>query len=276
VRLLAAAVFLLQGPPSLPERADLRAGLDTLYSGAFATAAHHFADLAARDTTDPAPVIFHAAAYIWWAAAQDSAAFEAGRIDSLLGVAIRLARGGRVEGREGGDGEPPTQDFWLATALGYRARERVLHGHSWGAAKDAKAMRDAYRRVLARDSACVDCYLGLGVYHYGLARASALARLVAKLIGLGSGDAETGIRYMRRAAQGGGLAGVEATWVLAAALVREADRDRAGRDVLRRESRRYVVSLAERYPDNPVFRRFLAEVPEPPAPPPPPSPSPAP
>ncbi len=264
MRLLAAAVFLLQGPLSLPERADLRAGLDTLYAGAFATAANHFADLAVRDTTDPAPVIFHAAAYIWWAAAQDSAAFEAGRIDSLLGVAIRLARGATGEGA-GGEGEPPPRDFWLATALGYRARERVLHGHSWGAAKDAKAMRDAYRRVLARDSACVDCYLGLGVYHYGLARASALARLVAKLIGLGSGDAETGIQYMRRAAQGGGLASVEATWVLAAALVREADRDRAGRDALRREARRYVVRLAERYPGNPVFRRFLAEVPEPPA-----------
>ena len=270
MRLLAAAVFLLQGPPSLPERADLRAGLDTLYGGDFAAAVHHFAELAAGDTTDPGPVIFHAAAYIWWAAAQDSAAFEADRIDSLLGAAIRLSRRGG-----GGGGERPVQDFWLATALGYRARERVLHGHSWGAAKDAKTMRDAYRHVLARDSTCVDCYLGLGVYHYGLARASALARLVAKLIGLGSGDAETGIRYMRRVAHGGGLASVEATWVLAAALVREADRDRAGRDVLQREARGYVESLAQRYPGNPVFRRFLTEVPEPSAPPPvPPAPAP--
>lgn len=251
MRLLAAAVLLLQGsPPSIPERHDLRAGLDTLYGGDFAAAAHYFAVLATQDTTDPAPVIFRAAAYIWWAAAQDSADFEAGRIDSLLGVAIRLARG---------DG-----DFWLATALGYRARERELHGHSWGAAKDAKGMRDAYRRVLARDSSCVDCYLGLGLYQYGLARAGALARLVAKLIGLGSGDAERGIRYMRRVAHGGGLASIEATWVLAAALAREAGRDRAGRDVLRREARSYVVHLAERYPDNPVFWRFLTEVPEPP------------
>ncbi len=254
MRLLTAAVFLLQGP----ERADLRAGLDTLYSGAFATAAQYFTELAGRDTTDPAPVIFHAAAYIWWASALDSAGFEAGRIDSLLGAAIRLAR--EAERRRVA---PAAQGFWLATALGYRARERELHGHSWGAAKDAKGMRDAYRRVLAGDSSCVDCYLGLGVYHYGLARASALARLFAKLIGLGSGDAETGIRYMRRVAHGGGLASVEATWVLAAALVREADRDLAGSAVLRREARGYVVRLAERFPDNPVFRRFLTEVPEP-------------
>jgi hypothetical protein len=250
VRLLAAAALLLQGHPT--DRADLRAGLDTLYGGAFAAAASYFDGLAARDTTDPAPLIFQAGAYIWWASAKDSAAFERERIDSLLDLAIARAR------RAGGG----PADFWLATALGYRARERDLHGHAWGAAKDGKAMRDLYRRVLAADSACVDCYLGLGVYHYGLARAGALARLFAKIIGLGSGNAETGIRYMRRVAHDGDLARVEATWVLAAALVREAARDAAGRAVLEREARAYVLRLAERYPGNPVFQRFLAEVPE--------------
>src|SRR5207247_7773113 len=84
----------------------------------------------------------------------------------------------------------PAHDFRFATALGYRARQRDLHGHSWGAAKDGKAMRDAYARVLAVDSSCTDCYLGLGVYQYGLGRASALARLVAKIVGLGSGRSE--------------------------------------------------------------------------------------
>ncbi|MGH7671324.1 MAG: hypothetical protein ACREMC_00360 [Gemmatimonadales bacterium] len=248
MRLLAAAVFLLQGPPP-DNRAELRAGLDTLYGGDFATAAGHFERLAARDTTDPAPAIFQAGAYIWWASALDSAEFERPRIDSLLGLAIARARAAG-----------PSADFWRATALGYRARERDLHGSSWGAAKDAKAMRDIYRRLLAADSSCVDCYLGLGVYHYGLARAGALARLFAKIIGLGSGNAETGIRYMRRVTHEGDLAQVEGTWVLAAALMREAARDPAGRQVLEQEARRYVLRLAERYPANPVFQRFLGEI----------------
>jgi hypothetical protein len=257
VRLVAAAVLLLgsQAPPPPrppPDRAELRAGLDTLYGGDFATAAAYFERLAARDTTDPAPLVFQAGAYIWWASAKDSADFERERIDSLLGLSIARARGA-------GDGG----DFWRATALGYRAREHDLHGQSWGAAKDAKAMRDIYRRLLAADSSCVDCYLGLGVYHYGLARASALARLFAKVIGLGSGSAETGLRYMRRAAHEGDLAQVEATWVLAAALVREAARDPGGRQVLQQEARAYVRRLAERYPGNPVFQRFLLELPSP-------------
>jgi hypothetical protein len=245
VRLLAAAVLLVQSP----DRAELRAGLDTLYGGDFPVAAAHFERLAARDTTDPAALIFQAGAYIWWASAKDSANFERARIDSLLARAI-------VRARALGDGG----DFWRATALGYRARERDLHGQSWGAAKDGKAMRDIYRRLLAADSSCIDCYLGLGVYHYGLARASALARLFAKIIGLGSGNAETGIRYMRRVAHEGDLAQVEATWVLAAALVREGARDSGGRHVLEQEARAYVQRLADRYPGNPVFQRFLREV----------------
>src|ERR1044072_8259692 len=90
-------------------------------------------------------------------------------------------------------------------------------------------MRGADARALARDSACGDCYLGLGVYQYGLGRASALARLVAKLVGLGKGDAACGIGYLRRAAREGDLSKVEAEWVLAAALRREAARDPAAR-----------------------------------------------
>jgi len=78
---------------------------------------------------------------------------------------------------------------------------------------------------------------------------------------LGSGNAERGIRYLRRAAHDGDLARVESTWVLAAALMREAARDPAGRAVLEREARGYVETLAARYPGNPVFQRFLRDVP---------------
>jgi len=249
VRALAAALLLLQH--SRVDRADLRAGLDTLYAGGFPTAAAYFTGLGARDTTDPAPVTFEASAYIWWAAALENDDYERARIDSLLDLAIARARV-TTPG--------PGHDFWLATALGYRARQRDLHGHSWGAAKDGKAMYDAYARVLAADSTCADCYLGLGVYQYGLARASALARLVAKIVGLGSGNAERGIRYMRRAAAEGDLARVEAEWVLAAALEREAARDPADRRALEQEARDAVARLAERYPGNPVFQRFLREL----------------
>ena len=258
MRLLLAVTLVIQSPPPAPAppaRATtaVRAGLDTLYAGAFQAAARLFARLAAGDTADPAPVVFEAGAYIWWAAALDSAPFERRRVDSLLALAITRAR------RLG-----PGADFWLATAHGYRARERDLHGETWGAAKDGKAMRDAYRRVLRADPTCMDCYLGLGVYHYGLARAPAVARFVARLVGLGSGNADSAFAYLRRASAAGDLAAVEATWVLAAALERDAARarDAGSRAALEAEARSAVAGLAARYPGNPVFGRFLARPPE--------------
>jgi len=249
VRLLAALLLLQH-----PQRPELRAGLDTLYAGDFPAAAAYFAGLAARDSADPAPLIFEAGAYIWWASAKDSVRFAEARIDSLLDLAVARARAA---------GGGPDTRFWLGTALGYRARERDLHHHALSAAKDAKAMRDAYDSVLAVDSTCEDCYLGLGVYQYGLARASALARLFARIIGLGSGRADSGLTDMRRVAARGDLARVEGSWVLAAALVREGDRDADRRAEARREARALVVGLAQRYPGNPVFARFLREVAEP-------------
>jgi hypothetical protein len=248
IGMLAAIVVMLQ--QTTPSRDDLRAGLDTLYGGDFAGAAAYFEALARRDTTDPAPLVFQAGAYIWWASALDSSNYELARIDSLLGLALVRAR----------NKPAGTDDFWFATALGYRARQREEHGHGFSAAKDAKAMRDAYSRVLAADSSCIDCWLGLGLYNYGLARASAIARLVAKLIGLGSGDAARGITMLRRVTTGGDLARVEATWVLAAALRREAARDATNRAELRDEAVSLVQALGQRYPENPVFRRFLKDM----------------
>lgn len=253
MRLLAAAVFLFQGGDVSAhhhiDRPELRAGLDTLYAGEFATAARYFEDLGSRDSADPAPLIFHAGAYIWWAAAKDSDDFESERIDSLLDLAIATARR-----------QPPgvERDFWLGTALGYRARERDLHGHAWSASRDAKAMRDAYRRVVAVDSSCVDCDLGLGLYSYALARAGTFTRFVAKLIGLGSGNVREGLRMLHRVAAAGDLARVEGGWVLASALMREADRDKGRRGALRDEARAIVATMAARYPANPVFQRFLS------------------
>ena len=130
---LAIVLMALQGTPRLA----LRTGLDTLYAGDFEIAATYFAGLAAREPGDPAPLVFQAGAYIWWASALDSADFELQRIDSLLGAAMGRARAAG-----------PPADFWLATALGYRARQREEHGHGYSAARDAKAMRDIYRRLL--------------------------------------------------------------------------------------------------------------------------------
>ena len=245
--LLLAAFLLGSQRPTLPVP-EWRGALETLYAGAFENAARRFAELAERDSGEAAPVLFQAGAYMWWAKALELDHFERRRIDSLLDLAIRRARAA-------------DDMFWLATAYGYRARQREMHGGAIAAAKDGKRMRDGYRLLLAVDSSRIDCYLGLGLYDYGLARARGISRFFAKLLRLGTGDASRGLRYLRRAADEGDLARTEATWVLASVLLREARRDPAARAVLEDEARRRVQALADRYPENPVFTRFLQDLP---------------
>jgi hypothetical protein len=141
--------------------------------------------------------------------------------------------------------------FWLGTAYGYRARQADLHGSFFRAAHDAKAMRAALTEALTLDSACVDCQLGLGIYEYALARAGTVARFVARLFGLGSGDVARALERLRRVSENGALARTEARWVYANMMLRESLRDPA----LREPAQRLLTALARDYPENPVFQR---------------------
>jgi hypothetical protein len=237
--------------------AETASGQDLIYGGRFEAANLFFSQLAARFPLDPVGPALAASALIWQGAAIPDDQYMADSIDTLLAdAAARAARG--VE-RAATDSARVVQLFWLGTALGYRARQADLHGHPWRASREAMGMRDALERALALDSTCVDCELGLGIYDYALARAGALARLVAAIIGMGGGDAQLAMRRMRHVEESGTLARYEAEWVYANALVRESGAD----DLLRLEARRLVGELAVRFPDNPVFRRFLDSTPAP-------------
>jgi hypothetical protein len=231
--------------------AELASGQELLYRGRFGAAQLYFARLVEQYPRDAAGPALEASALIWWGEARNEETFQADSIDLLLGDAILRAR--EALDTATADSGRVSSMFWLGTALGYRARQAELRGSYWRAARDAKAMQSTLERALATDSTCVDCLLGLAVYDYALARASALARLVARIIGLGGGDAERALERMRRVSEDGVVARTEARWVYANALLREAERDAA----LREEARRLVGELVLQFPENPVFRRFL-------------------
>jgi hypothetical protein len=173
-------------------------------------------------------------------------------VDLLLSDAI--ARAQLAADSAGDDAARAAALFWLGSAYGYRARQAEVRGSMWRAGRDARAMRDALNGAYALDSTRVDCLLGLGVYDYALARASAFGRLVARIIGMGSGDARRALGWMRRASEEGLLTRTEARWVYASALLREGDR---GDPATREDALRRIGDLAAQFPDNPVFRRAL-------------------
>lgn len=196
-----------------------------------------------------------ASALIWEAEAIQDDSYLADSVDALLAEAAARAERGVAEAAT--DSARVAQLFWLGTALGYRARQADLHGHFWRASREAKDMRNTLERAMALDSSCVDCQLGLAIYDYALARAGALARLVARIIGLGGGDAERALARMRRVQEAGTVARLEAQWVYANALLRESRSDAS----LKQEARALVDDLAAKFPENPVFRRFLDATP---------------
>lgn len=215
----------------------LRAGLELTYGGRFDAAIAHFAALTQGSPLDPAGPIFQANALIWRAEARQDDGLARDTILALLDEAVRRA-----------DALGRGRAFWLATAYGYRARQQEVYERPLTAARDAQRMRELFTAALAADSGCADCYLGLGLYDYGMARAPAVARLFARLAGFAPGDAERGVARLRHVAEHGRLAETEARWVLASALRREGSHE---------EAQSIVAELARRYPANPVFRDFL-------------------
>ena len=231
--------------------AEAASGQDLIYRGRFSAAHLYFSRLAESRPRDPIGPTLAASALIWWGNARGEDAFLADSIDALLSEGA--ARANVLVQQANDDSTKAAAYFWLGTAIGYRARQAELLGRWWRAAREAGRMRSALERSLALDSTRADCLLGLAVYEYGLARASALARLVARIIGLGGGDVEHAMVLFRRVLADGDLGRTEGRWLYANVLLREGERDASYRE----EGLRLIAQLADEFPDNPIFRRPL-------------------
>ncbi len=230
---------------------QLQSGQELIYRGRFGAAQVFFSEISQRFAGDPAGPALEASSLIWWGEARGDESFQVDAVDSLLEVAIGRAQ--FLADSAPDEGARFTGYFWLGTAYGYRARQAEMRGNVWRAARDARQMQVSLERAVAMDSTCVDCQLGLGIYDYALARASAFARLAARIIGLGGGDAERALARLKRASEEGTLTRTEARWVYASALLREGERDAS----LHEEGLRRVLELSSQFPENAVFRRAL-------------------
>lgn len=246
---LVCALAVPAAAQDLLSDAEVLAGQELIYRGRFGAAQVYFAGHAAARPRDPVPRVFEAAALIWWGEARDDEGFQAESIDVLLDDAIARARAAADSAADWGGRAQAL--FWLGTAYGYRGRQAELRGNFWRASRDARTMRTVLDSAAAIDPGCVDCLLGLGVFDYALARANPVARVVTRLLGLGSGDAARGLERLRQVSEEGGLARTEARWIYANALLREGHHDPA----LREEALRIIGDLVRLFPDNPVFRR---------------------
>jgi tetratricopeptide (TPR) repeat protein len=208
------------------------------------TAAQTVIDLA---PDSPTGYYYRAAAYWQWRlVAQDPlqrAVLLAQLQDAMrrtLEVAGRLPAGRAAEAA-----------FYLGAAYGTQARLYVVEKQYFKALGAAKKGGAYLQRCIDLDPTWYDAYLGLGVYHYYLARVPGFVRGLAQwLIGL-DGDRDRGLRELELTRTQGTFAAPEAASMLAKIYASSTEKqyDRA---------RLLLESLVQQYPNNVDYRyRFL-------------------
>ena len=65
---------------------------------------------------------------------------------------------------------PPWREYFLGTADGYDAYERVERGDWFGGARKGISSASKYEKILEKDSSFYDAYVGIGTYYYWRSR----------------------------------------------------------------------------------------------------------
>jgi len=113
-----------------------------------------------------------------------------------------------------------------------------------------KAGRLLAQKLLALDPSYYDAYLAIGVENYLLGLSSAPVRWFLRLGGAET-NKEDGIAKLRLTAEKGRYLAPYARLLLAVAALRDRDRDTA---------RRLLSGLADEFPQNPLYRKELAQL----------------
>ncbi|HUN65596.1 MAG TPA: tetratricopeptide repeat protein [Bacteroidota bacterium] len=140
--------------------------------------------------------------------------------------------------------------FFKGGALGFEGR---LHGNREDWVKAANCGREALpivRKAYHLDTANYDILLGMGIYNYYAAVVPDHYPFVKPLmVFFPEGDRARGMRQLRLAADSARYAGVEAQYFLMQICLNFENNYP--------EALRLAISLTSRYPDNPLFQRYL-------------------
>ncbi|HAH05310.1 MAG TPA: hypothetical protein DCM05_02115 [Elusimicrobia bacterium] len=147
---------------------------------------------------------------------------------------------------------PALAEYYLGAAHGFKARVASMRGNWFDAVKGAREAIGHVKKAVELDPSLEDTYLGLGMYHYFLARMPAPAKPFAYLLAGLWGDAEKGLAELERAAERSPIASSEALGVLSYIYgMREGKPEKA--DAL-------LARLVERHPRNPGYRIWRANL----------------
>ncbi len=139
--------------------------------------------------------------------------------------------------------------YILGADYNYRAIVFTNAGNFLDAAWATKKSESYLSHLLSIDSLQYDAYLGLGLYNFAVGHIPSAFNWALSLVGF-DGDKETGLKYIKIAAEKGKRSKVEAQYYLSQ-ILSEVMFDYDG-------SKKYIKSLIKKYPDNLLFNYSLA------------------
>ena len=142
--------------------------------------------------------------------------------------------------------ESAEMHLYAGMAGGLASRMYGLRAENRAAARAGVRAREHFLRTLALDPSLVDADMGLGLYNYYVDTLSTLARVLRFFMGIPGGSKEEGIRQLHRAIDHGQLTPALARYYLAINLHLF--------DLKYEQALQVAMPLAEKYPENPVFR----------------------
>jgi tetratricopeptide (TPR) repeat protein len=217
--------------------------VDFIYNMQFDAALQAAREFVATHPQHPAGYFYQAAAYWQWRLI----AREVSQRHDLL-VRFQASMRRTIEVAEQYVAVQPAEAaFYLGAAYGMQARMYVVEAHYLKALHAAKQGAIYLQQCIEIDPTRHDAYLGLGLYHYAVARAPALIRgLVQWLVGI-KGDRARGLQEIARARTHGILAAPEAASVLAGIYTSSHEQHYHQAHLL-------LQQLVQRYPNNFDYR----------------------
>ncbi len=139
--------------------------------------------------------------------------------------------------------------YTIGANYNYRAIVFTNAGNFLDAAWATKKSESYLSHLLVLDSLQYDAYLGLGLYNFAVGHIPSAFNWALSLVGF-DGDKETGLKYIKIAAEKGKRGKVEAEYYLSQ-ILSEVLFDYDG-------SKKYIRTLIKKYPDNLLFNYSLA------------------
>jgi len=223
----------------------LQRGINNIYSIEFEKADSQFTAVIQMRPDHPVGYFFRAMT-VWWQILTD---FDnESRDEKFYGMLEQVVT--MCEDRLDKDPKDVAALFFKGGAVGFRGRLRVNRGKYVGAANDGLVALPVVRKAFELDPQNYDVLLGIGIYNYYAEVVPEKYTIVKPfMIFFPSGDRKKGLEQLVLASQNAKYARVEASYfLLQSYFVYEKDFSK---------SLAIARDLNKRFPQNPVFHRFL-------------------